>query len=380
MTSIASHPEFGTPSFEGAERLSSGIEVTDELITQAMESTRGEPRDFGATPLDFSLNTEDQSALGWELRRLTSEGVPEDVPPAVFGFIHDEFMERYYHRIEANYENYKTSLRQKVDFKDQPDMYAMIERGEKGTASPAELLIVRQLLGIRSVELACLSHPYNNEERMNYLKPMRQAVKDGVELVGGEYIDVPEERYRAKKLLYNTFDDTNQLMGVLMTRKRTLGTLQDGTLITERSSFVLRTDDPTVVDDEMLQRILATDPKDPGWGDKVAQSADLTDLASYLLEADEHSLAIPISSTIYAHSPETTREIEERQRVCDAEAHIEKQRTRPHIVQLMLSQEALEAARREFNESKQYAPMIMKAELAQDPRAIFLPPFNDYNE
>ena len=179
----------------------------------------------------------------------------------------------------------------------------MIERGSDGHASPAELLLLRDQLGIRSLELACLTHPYGGE-RITLLPQMQESVRDAVEILKGEYTKEPVPRYSVKDIVY---DDDGNAVGLLMTRKRDFGHMQDGTIVRERSSFVLRVDDKSdlnlLIGAEMIEKLVGTHTLTK----KDAQVAmqEFNDIISDYLSFDEFTQAIPIATTTYAFNRET---------------------------------------------------------------------------
>jgi hypothetical protein len=286
------------------------FESLAELLAAATAMPKGEPHTFGATPLDHPAAYQQQREVQTELQLLVDTQIPEDIPPIIAEYIKDTFAARFQGRSTANQENYLSALHHKNDFADEPELQALFARGELGHASPAEVLIMRQVLGIRSAELACLTHPYG--KRIEELAVMRQAVQQNVELLGGVYYDEPPTRYRAKALVGTLSREGDCSNGVLMTRKRTLGVMPDGTIIKERSSFVLRTDSLSAVAPSDVARLSTLDPWTSTWQDDAVEAGRLDEYARILLEENEFSMAIPVSSTIYAHNEAASRAINER--------------------------------------------------------------------
>jgi hypothetical protein len=279
------------------------------FFLKAKELPCGEPMTYGATPLDRMTTLQQQLELAINLQELTYRDIPDDVPLEIIDYVHSTFVSRFHSRGEANEENYMTSLSKGEEY-DQ-DVQAMFERGEHGKASASELLLTRYLRGIRSVELACLTHPYG--KRIDpLLAEMRSTVQQHAELLGGVYFDEPETRYRVKEIL--SFDNGEKRFdkGLLMTRKRTLGYMPDGTVIRERSSFVLRLDNQSPFTEAEIEALSNVDLSRPDWQDELVKVGNLNNVVAMLLEMDEYSLAIPISTTIYAYNLETARVIEER--------------------------------------------------------------------
>ncbi|MGV9001862.1 MAG: hypothetical protein ACOH18_02810 [Candidatus Saccharimonadaceae bacterium] len=285
--------------------------VTDALLETVRNAPRGLPETYGATPLNHAAAYDQQYTLRIKLQELLEENIPSDVPAEIAAYMIDTFVSRFISRGAANQENYLSSLKSPEELGDNERLQDMITRAELGLASPSELLVVRQLLGIRSVELACLTHPYG--KNIEQLEPMRQAVRDNVLLLGGEYYDEPEERYRVKGFVN---DENGYTKGLLMTRKRTVGIMPDGTIIRERSSFVLRLDDNSVVSNLTIAAIIKTvnqlDRKSNDWQDELVAAGHLDEICEGLLSSDKFSMAIPVSTTIYAFNPETAQLVKER--------------------------------------------------------------------
>lgn len=300
----------------GAEKSTSEHHLfVDNILLRAETLPKGEPETFGATPLDRVATLSQQLELATSLQVYTLKDIPETIPLDIIDYIHRTFLKRFHGRAEANEENYTTSLTSKEAYADSPKLQKMFQNTEVGSASPTEILLTRQLLGIRSAELACLTHPYGS--RIEMLDEMRSAVKTHVEGFGGTYYQNPETRYRVKEIIWNESDqlDTEtekQMRGLLMTRKRILGQTLDGTIIRERSSFVLRTDPDGVLSEDERSSLSQVELKSKTWQDDLVKAAHLDEIAALFLEENEYSLAIPISSTIYAYNLETTQLVEEK--------------------------------------------------------------------
>ncbi|MES2630774.1 MAG: hypothetical protein V4611_02365 [Patescibacteria group bacterium] len=303
-----------------------------EMLTVLENTPRGEPSTFGATPLDVMATLQQQRDLLIDLQRMTY-AIPTGVPLVIADYVHETFRSRFFNRGIANDENYTSALLNKMHYIDKPQLQLRIERAEHGLASPGELLLIRDLLGIRSVELACLSHPYgttiDGTRIEDALPEMRNAVRVGVELMGGSYFDEPKTEYRVKASVGDSHNEFTHSDGLLMTRKRILAKMPDGTIIKERSSFVLRIDADSPVTKEEFQAMRALDAKSRDWQEDMVRAGGLDEIASVLLEMDEHSYAIPVSSTIYAFNPETTKKINQRDEALNAKHFEEDGRANP---------------------------------------------------
>lgn len=239
-----SHLEKSQPQFE----------TLAEQLEAARFAPAGTPETTGATPLNHQAAYPRQRFILSELQQMLDENEPGNIPAEVVEYIKNTFEARFNGRSIANYENYFSALHNREEFADDVLLQEAIDRAEVGHATPAELMIIRNVLGIRSIELACLTHPYGSRLRP-HLNTMRSHVKKNVELLGGEYFEEPETRYRVKACVGEFGVQGDCSKGLLMTRKRTLGVMPDGTVIRERSSFVLRTDDTSVIPAEVVAQL-----------------------------------------------------------------------------------------------------------------------------
>jgi len=279
------------------------ITLTDELISDIESAPRGEAETYGATPYDLAFNRKPQRQILEGLQELLSN-IPEDLPLVIASYVQDTFKARFWNRLHANSENFTTGLVCSNPYEIDDRLYDMIERGSDGHASPAELLLLRDQLGIRSLELACVTHPYGDKEKIKLLPEMQESVRSAVEILDGEYTKEPTPRYRVKDVVY---DDKGDVAGLLMTRKRDFGHMQDGTIVRERSSFVLRVDEKSdlrlLIGADMIEKLVSTHALANEDAQVVMQ--EFNDIISDYLSFDEFSQAIPIATTTYAFNRET---------------------------------------------------------------------------
>ncbi|MEO6109988.1 MAG: hypothetical protein ABIP50_03200 [Candidatus Saccharimonadales bacterium] len=300
------------------------FQLDTDLMVLSEIAPRGDALSYGATPLDRHLTRSDQKHVQGSLRMLTMS-IPHDTPLSIANFIRDTFDVRFDSRSQANDDNFMTALRLDIIPILEPKIQIMVERGRLGLASPAELILIRDLLGIRSAELACLTHPYGEHEES--LAEMHKAVAYAVRLVGGEMHGTPETRFRIKESvgedgLTQSNDDPKNPAGVLMTRKRTIASLPDGSSVRERSSFVLRMDaksrfytqfgDKGVAEMRAIQ-LLESDEQE-------AALLPFETFISTLASSKKQKNAISLSTTIYAYNPATTELVRKQ----------EAERTEPH--------------------------------------------------
>lgn len=265
---------------------------------------RGEPLTYGATPLDRVATLSSQIEVRNELQQMTYRNIPDDVPLEIMDYVHTNFAKRFDARAQANEENYLTALYLDQIPYLQPEVQEMIQRARLKNASPAEILVIRRILGIRSAEVACLSHPYGQHIEM--LDDMRSAAEEAHLLLGGTWDNDAEPWYRVKEVL-----DGDR--GLLMTRKREPGWLPDNSRTRERSSFVLRTDSKGHVSRKDLEAIKRLDQSDPLWQARAVEIAHLDEIVPELLKNNKYSQAIPNATTIFNFNEKTARAVRENE-------------------------------------------------------------------
>lgn len=283
---------------------------SEEVIERIQYIPRGEPDTFGATPLDYQAAYTQQVQLLKRLQKLVDTEADESIPASIREYMKDTMAMRFWGRATANQEKYVTALRAPYEFIDQPQLYEMITGGLTGHASPAELLLVGEMLGTSGIELGCASIPYG--KRIHEVYAMREAVRASVEELGGTVIEDQPPRYIVRGIVNAPMWQSEETQGFLMTRKRNIGTMPDGTIIRERTSFILRADVEGIIPEENIAAIQELDPELPNWRAEVVKAGGLDEIATHLLEADEFTLAIPVSCTIYAFNEGREAEIARR--------------------------------------------------------------------
>jgi len=264
--------------------------------------------------------------------------VPEDLRQVVI----TSYGSRQLNRTMANLNNF---ARRNHDYVPTPTEQRMIDRGVIGVASPAELAYIRHILDIPSVELASLTHPYGKE--IEHLNDMRRAVAETVYLLGGEFAEgddaLPEyqirfhdsamksheseplrppatcERFEDGSKLIHDYNETKRRSmlrvqdGVIMTRKRKIGELIDGTVISERTSFILRIDEASGFDQEVAARMRDVEfDNGPEAKQKLWEVGNLSEIVPTLLYSNNMQGTIPLSSTIYASNNESFERAKQR--------------------------------------------------------------------
>jgi hypothetical protein len=275
-------------------------EIVLDEIKKVAENERGEPMTWGATPM---VNTADVIDQQRDVKRhleeyFVGEHVPDYVSPHLAEYIETLNMARTVSRETRNMNSFE--FRGKTDLDGTPfEFLEVLDRSVMGSASPAELLLVAKILKIPTIELASLTHPYGDRDRMAHLDTMRSAIENAVTIMGGSSCE-GRAMYEVKGS--DNPHDPSLMEGLHMTRKRIVGVLQDGTEIMERSSFVLALDK---LPDAMSEKIRSIPfENDKFWANKVRRAEKLYELVPQLLEADANETAIPISTTVVAMNPE----------------------------------------------------------------------------
>lgn len=273
---------------------------------------------WGPSPLNAFYSTEisdDQENVRHTLE-IRARSVPPELGPIseeIQSFVSHSFIARFTDRVMANYDNFGKRLKRTMTDITLEEMH-LVERSLAGDASPAELMYVRQLLGIGSIELGCLTHPYGNN--IDKLDTMRGAVVDAVGIFGGTLLD--EKPYYAVKQadnLYMKYMTRGMHDAFLMTRKRDLAVLPDRSLIRERSSFIVRIDEASGFDQQIAKNIRKVPVhNNPNWTQHIAIAGRLNEVVPPLLENNEFSKAIPSATTIYNFDRETIARIKMRDR------------------------------------------------------------------
>jgi hypothetical protein len=319
MIRMSDHEKQLVP-FENSEYLyTPRLQLDAKLLTEINQAPRGNAFTHGATPLDKLISMGSQEEVIARLLEYASV-YPDHIPKRISRYAHRTLYKRFLGRADANDENFTTRVIQDYEAVLEPYLIEMVERAKRGNASPAELLVVRDVLGIRSIELACLTHTFG-EARVPYatmgdaLEDMRGTVRYAVEILDGTYYDEPENtRFRIKEAIGDApgLEAPEDTPGLLMTRKRDLGELPDRTVVRERSSFILRIDPESkfyrMFGPEAIEKLKSTRLL-PGKEQELALE-EFEPVIAALIALNDFEEAVPISSTIFAFNEETTLVVE----------------------------------------------------------------------
>jgi hypothetical protein len=264
-------------------------------LSRIKENSKGEPLTWGATPLLASIDIQlQQDAVKEVLNSLfESKNVPDYISPTMANYIDVLNMSRTFNRESKNQDSF--AYRDKTDLDGIPlESLEVFERALRGYASPAELLFLASMLGIPTIELASLTHPYG--QRIELLDEMRPSINEAIVLLGGTLVRgiLPEYEVKGSDNPHNPA----QMHGIHMTRKTLFGTLPDGTEVIERSSFVILIDALPVRIADLVRSTRFED--NPQWSKQVLKRTGLETIVPLLLKDDEYNKAVPVSTTMVA--------------------------------------------------------------------------------
>lgn len=272
------------------------------------QNEQGTPLGWGPSPLDINDEIVDQQRnVHDELSRLfRPEALPDYVSPALARYIEDLNMARTAHRERLNHDSY--CYRRDYRHEGVPlEALDILARAQTGNAAPAELLYIRRVLGIPTIELSSLTHPYGGERIKNYLAPMRRANTQAIVMHGGRLCEeTPIYEVKGRSAIHYDVDEDGQHIpdeqrhydGVHMTRKTKVGILPDGTAVIERSSFVINLNS---LPSEYRDAIRAVPfMNNENWARQVRRANKFYEYVPQLLEDNDFEKAIPISTTVVA--------------------------------------------------------------------------------
>ncbi len=275
--------------------------VDDERLLSSrlalvVDNPQGEPLTWGATPTVWSrevaIRQEGVQQSHGELFRFKSIPKHIHVVKSFARRIYDFHLSRTTHRQARNLEGF--AFRRDYDISALSlEHLEVLERIGQGFASPGEILVVAEALGIPTIELASLTHPYGH--RLELLGPMRAAVEDAIQSLGGEVKDFDDEvEYEIRGSSHP--NNLAEAKGIYMTRKRQIGVLPSGFVAYERSSFVINLDQ---LPEKYASAIRAVEGGEY-WASRVRRAERFYEYFPGLLTNDDHNQAIPVSTTIFA--------------------------------------------------------------------------------
>lgn len=236
-----------------------------------------------------------------------------DLPEDLQDVLRVTAIQNFHRESSRNYESYCDTPKPII-------AHSYLREAEKnarlGHATCGELLDLRQDMQLTSIEIAKLSHI--GGILIDQLPVMRQAIDRSIIERNGQLTDSESENGRlfvvgTNSIMFyddNAYTPTNAL---IMKRKRTLGTLPDGTIIKERSRFIVYVNE-LPPDIRAAVRNVPILPKE-GQGDTYKWLNDsflgaipgLEETIWDSLEQNNYRMVIPVSTTAYAYNPETER-------------------------------------------------------------------------
>ena len=234
----------------------------DRLMSDISSNSRGELDTWGAMPpdsfsYDLHLQKQRRDIYNWRAE-LIDKHRPSWMSDSLFKYVQFAFINQLNTIKMANYNNFCTRKNSDIDNL-KPDERNMFDKMMQGGASPAELLYLRNILGIDGIELGCVTHPYG--ERIDYLTPMRESVNQAADIFDGK--DINKTRYKVVNtdvILHPANEQISE--AYYMTRVKDIAQIFDDTIIRERSSFIVRVDKESNFNQSLAERIRNVDLHD----------------------------------------------------------------------------------------------------------------------
>lgn len=275
----------------------------------------------GATPLTTTNRPEvakRQEKVERKLRGRIASNL-KDRSPLIRKFAEQNFLARFARRLDRNRASYDTRLVEEVP----EEICAPHERVLVGDGSPSEALTVMLALRMRSIELARLTHPDTDMQNNPELDGMRSDVYDAVLEHGGRYYDdirtdyeltnidtvVPCEEELADG---RPVENTAVREGVMVTAKRHIAELPDGTKVVERTSYIIDLNELPSEISSVIRSVNTLNNENSL--QEITDAAQLDTLFPYLIERGaEETSVIPISTTVYAYNETIAQRIADQQ-------------------------------------------------------------------
>lgn len=268
------------------------------------------------------------------LAERVENNMPSDMPDPLRQFIVRAFRARFIARDMKNYDAHSERLVKTAPRDISTTFYEQHDRAMRGLAMPEELMIVRRTLGMKAIGLAQLTHP--NGVMIDQLDSMREAVATAVEQQGGIIFEPKDynEQYKLRSTdLLMSPERHDEAMGLLMTRRRMTGMVEDDTAILERSSFVIPIYPGSKFDPVLSRRMRRVPVVNNEYRmQQLEEAGDLKRVVPDLLRNNDFSAAIPLSTTIFEFNKTVRDEIEAQRKLNKPTP------TRKSILQLMKSE------------------------------------------
>lgn len=311
--------------FNDDERVESRFLVFSqpEMLALLEETTRGEPHSFGSTPFNPHLNSIDVQQRSVDARH---EDLFLSNPHAIRRELISETLDfnasRVHHRRERNFESFE--LREHYNFDCIPESLREVAgRVITGHGSPAENLVIADILGMPAVELGSVTLGGGDDERMADQEKMRSAITECIRFFDGietRSFKDPETSTWSRLDDLKIQRENTQLNALHMTSTRLIGGV-DGYLIHERSSFLL---DVTKLDKEIVEHIQAIPDDEPDRKDAILGVPRFHYAVREAFHNKKFDIAIPIATTCWAVNTKRNAEFINREQ---RKYHLQRIRT-----------------------------------------------------
>ncbi len=265
--------------------------IRDAQLEVFLSNPVGEPLTWAPSPLKFQAEiSEQQHEVDVVLPKYFSKRhAPRWASPELRSFMFDTYNARRVRRNELNQVNYLCRAKTDLDDINVIEL-GMIHRGETGHASPAELMHIQARLGIPTVALGSLTHPWGDPERMQLLNNQRASINEAIGMHGGTFL---RKRARYEVLTSDSLPRPQETRFLFMSREIDLARTYKDTEIIERSTFAL---DLERLDSHVAEVVRGIKFGED-WADLVRGAAKLDTIVPSLLDANEYQIAIPSSTT-----------------------------------------------------------------------------------
>ena len=309
--------------------------------------------DWGATPLnayhDPTLSRQ-QTNVRKKLEQRARFVPPEvgEIPAEVRGYVAQNFLTRFNGRTLANFDNFSSRIRTDLSELDVDD-HTILDKAMWGRATPAELLYLRCKLGMASIELGCITHPYGTHTAN--VEEMRDSVRAAMRMFMVDDEPTEEEDLEwifAVKQADNLLNKNQSMYlrsAFVVTRKRDFGVLLDGSKVRERTSFVVRVDDESEFDQAVannMRRVPLIHNNDAMKHLTIA--GKLNKVLPPLVKEKRFGTVIPLSTTIYAFNRQTEARIEMRDKEIEQELAMQRAPERARIAAILGANLEVDAA------------------------------------
>jgi len=178
-----------------------------------------------------------------------------------------------------------------------PKLKDKLESARFGSAQPGEILELIDGLGMGSAELAKITHIWGY--RLEYLKDMREQVKQAIQDKFGEVYTDPVTKYGIIAIDKSTFNGGYRLNAIAMKRKTLIGQV-DNTAVYERTTFIVRIDRNSHINHEVALYLKSINSDNTSeLIERIMQDGRLVDEAKQLVAIDDLDSVVPMSTTIF---------------------------------------------------------------------------------